>query len=52
MEAEDRYVNDVEAANQELAELRKVNPGAADDLVKAIQQAAAKEKKRSRRRRY
>jgi hypothetical protein len=36
-------VNDVEAAKQELEELRKVNPQIADELVKAIKQAAAKE---------
>jgi len=45
-------VNDVEAAKEELAELRKVNPRVADDVVRAIQQAAAKEKKRSRKSRY
>ncbi|MHB8067572.1 MAG: trypsin-like peptidase domain-containing protein [Desulfobaccales bacterium] len=45
-------VNDVEAAKEELGELRKVNPKVADELIKAIQQAAAKDKKRSRRSRY
>jgi len=36
-------VNNPEAAKQELDELRQVNPAMADELVKAIQQAAAKE---------
>ncbi len=44
-------VNDLQAANEELGELRKVNPKVADELVKAIQQAG-KDKKRSKRYRY
>lgn len=36
-------VKEPDAAGEELKELRKVNPQIADELVKAIQQAAAKE---------
>jgi len=36
-------VNDLEAAKQELGELRKVNPQIADELIKSVKQAAAKE---------
>jgi S1-C subfamily serine protease len=45
-------VNEVDAAKQELEDLRKVNAKVADDLVKAIQEAAARDKKRSRKSRY